>query len=66
MESQLTPRLIPRIFSQRWGGENDIEISKGSDRFRPGRGRGHDFLYSKGRVKVVVLSDQGKEAVVGF
>ena len=54
------------LSSQGGNRENDIEISQGSDRFRPRRYRGYDLLYPEGKVKIVVISDQGKEAVVGI
>jgi CRP/FNR family transcriptional regulator, cyclic AMP receptor protein len=46
--------------------ENDLDVPKGSDRLLPRRSGRHSFYIQKGRIKVVVLSAQGKEAVVGI
>jgi CRP-like cAMP-binding protein len=44
--------------------ENDIEIPQGSSHFRQGDIADTTFYIQKGRVQIVVVSDQGKEAVV--
>jgi CRP/FNR family cyclic AMP-dependent transcriptional regulator len=57
----------PKTFLARVGaGQNDLEIRKKSARLRARRRCGYGFYIQKGRVKLTVLSEQGKEAVVGI
>jgi CRP/FNR family cyclic AMP-dependent transcriptional regulator len=46
--------------------QNRIEISKESNRLLSGRFDGTVFYIQDGKVKITVVSDQGKEAVVAI
>jgi len=60
--------LIPRCFSPRWAREKRYwhNIAKDQIVFAQGDVADTVFYVQKGRVKVVVISEQGKEAVVGI
>ncbi len=56
----------PQEFLAKVGREKRYRSTEETSHFLPRRSSGYDFLLQKGRVKVVVLSEQGKEAVVGI
>ena len=58
--------MIPSSFSPKWARESSIEISKGSDCFSQGDAADAVFYILKGKIKLTVVSERGKEAVVGI
>ena len=56
----------PQTVSRQGGqGKNDIQIPEGSNYFLARTGRGRDYI-QQGKVKLTVVSEQGKEAVVAI
>jgi CRP-like cAMP-binding protein len=57
----------PKTFLAKVGaGKEILEFQKGRNVFEQGRCRRHRVLHSRGKVKLTVLSEQGKEAVIAI
>ena len=66
-DSTSQPAFDPREFLAKVGeGKTIVEFRKNEIVFTQGDAANSVFYIQKGRVKVVVLSEQGKEAVVGI
>src|SRR6478609_7642420 len=67
MAGKTNPPFDPKEFLANLGeGKTILEFGKGDVIFAQGDEANTIFYIQKGRVKVVVISEQGKEAVVGI
>ena len=67
MEKPATDSFDARVFLAKMGaGKTILEFDKGRHVFEQGDVADTVYYIQKGRVKLAVLSDQGKEAVVGI
>jgi CRP/FNR family cyclic AMP-dependent transcriptional regulator len=67
MAKTIQAAFDPKVFLAKVGdGKTILEYGKGQIVFAQGDAAGTVFYIQKGRVKVVVISEQGKEAVVGI
>ena len=67
MAGKINPPFDPKEFLANVGeGKTILEFGKGDVIFAQGDEANTIFYIQKGRVKVVVISEQGKEAVVGI
>jgi CRP-like cAMP-binding protein len=64
----MTAKLVRSEIFSRQGrrGAEHWQVSQGSDRLRPGDPADAVFYIQKGKVKITVISEQGKEAVVAM
>ena len=67
METPARDSFDARVFLEKMGaGKTILEFAKGQNVFEQGDVAETVYYIQKGRIKLTVLSDQGKEAVVGI